>query len=138
MKRCFAWGMLLVWGVGAGCTSLREIPPRDYVASVPKRPVKVVTRDSLVYELDSASIEGDSLVGYRRKDVEGPVDEYFTLRLALDDVKSISSRRIDWYRTGLIGGVAVGAVVAAGLSRHRSNNDNGPPCDPNKDPNCTP
>ncbi len=138
VRRAWAVLMLLSLGIGEGCTSLREIPPGDYAARVPQKPVRVVTVDSLTYELDSASIAGDTLVGYRRKDVEGPVDEYFTVRVPLDQVRSISSRRIDWYRTGLVAGVTVGAVVAAGLSRHKSSTGggSGTPCTDPTDPAC--
>ena len=55
-----------------------------------------------------------------RRDVEGPIDEFDTLRLPLDEVATISARRIDWYRTGLVGGLSMAAIVAVALSRHAS------------------
>jgi len=112
--------LLVVWAAGSGCTVLREIPPRDYQARVRGGPVRVITREGLSYQLDEATLQGDTLVGYRRRDVEGPVDEFDTLRLPLDDVATISARRIDWYRTGLVGGLSLAAVVGAGLSRQKS------------------
>ena len=116
-RGCVA-AMLLAWLAGSGCTVLREIPPQDYEARVHDHPVRVLTRTGLSYQLDEATVHGDTLIGYRRRDVEGPVDEFDTLRLPLDDVATISARRIDWYRTGLVGGISLAAVVAAGLARH--------------------
>lgn len=129
--------MLLAWTAGSGCTALREIPRTEYVARVKSRPVRVVTREGLSYELDAAKIEADTLVGYRRRDVEGPIEEFDTLRLPLDEVATISARRIDWYRTGLIGGLSMAAVVAVALSRHGSAATPEQPCNP-KDPTCNP
>jgi len=112
--------MLLAWVAGSGCTSLREIPRSDYAARAQDRPIRVVTREGLSYELDAAKVQADTLVGYRRRDVQGPIDEFDTLRLPLDEVATISARRIDWYRTGLIGGLSMAAIVAVALSRHQS------------------
>jgi hypothetical protein len=120
VRRGWAVTMLLTWTLGTGCTSLREIPSADYVGRVQERPVRVLTTDGLKYELDTASVEGDTLVGYRRMDVGGPVDQFATVRVPLDRVASISARRIDWYRTGLVGGISLAAVVAAGMARHKS------------------
>jgi hypothetical protein len=129
--------MMLAWVAGSGCTALREIPRSDYVARAQDRPIRVLTREGLSYELDEAKIEADTLVGYRRRDVQGPIDEFDTLRLPLDQVATISARRIDWYRTGLIGGLSMAAIVAAALSAHRSGGGTPtpPPCDP-LDPLC--
>jgi hypothetical protein len=126
--------MLLAWVAGSGCTALREIPRSDYAARAQNRPIQVVTREGLNYELDEAKIEADTLVGYRRRDVQGPIDEFDTLRLPLDQVATISARRIDWYRTGLVGGLSMAAIVAVALSRHRAGGGSAPdqlPCDPN-------
>jgi hypothetical protein len=129
--------MLVAWVAGSGCTVLREIPPSDYVAHAQDRPVRVVTREGLSYELDAAKVEADTLTGYRRRDVQGPIDEFDTLRLPLDEVATISARRIDWYRTGLLGGLSMAAIVAVALSRHRAGGGSGTetvPCD-RTDPN---
>jgi hypothetical protein len=129
--------MLLAWVAGSGCTALREIPRSDYVARAQDRPIRVLTRKGLSYELDEAKIEADTLVGYRRRDVQGPIDEFDTVRLPLDEVATISARRIDWYRTGLIGGLSMAAIVAVALSRSRSSGGSTTPqpCDP-WDPLC--
>ena len=127
--------MLVAWAAGSGCTALREIPRSDYAARAQDRPIRVLTSEGLSYELDAAQIEADTLVGYRRRDVQGPIDEFDTVRLPLDEVATISARRIDWYRTGLVGGLSMAAIVAVAVatSRHRSGNGpaaQGTPCDP--------
>lgn len=113
-----AWAL---WLVGAGCTSLREIPRGDYGVLAERKDVRLVTREGLKYEFDYVHIEGDTLVGYRRRDVEGPIDEFGTVRLALDDVGQLEARRIDWKRTGIIGAGAAVAVAAAGVVRNQGN-----------------
>ena len=128
-RRWWGWLTLLAFTLGSGCTALREIPRQDYAERLPQRPIKVVTREGLEYELESASVQGDSLVGYHRRDVEGPTEEFDTLRLPLDDVATISARHIDWYRTGLVGGLSVAALVAAGLSIHNANRPSAPTSD---------
>jgi hypothetical protein len=129
--------MLLAWVAGSGCTALREIPRSDYAARAQDRPIQVLTREGLNYELDEAKVEGDTLVGYRRRDVQGPIDEFDTVRLPLDQVATISARRIDWYRTGLVGGLSMAAIVAVALSSHRARGGSTTqlPCDP-MDPLC--
>jgi hypothetical protein len=103
--------VLLAWVAGSGCTALREIPRSEYAARAQDRPIRVVTREGLSYELDAAKVEADTLVGYRRRDVQGPIDEFDTIRLPLDQVATISARRIDWYRTGAVGGLSLAAIV---------------------------
>ncbi len=113
LSRAWHLGVLAVWVAGTGCTTLRELPRRDYLARVGRDPVHVLTGRGESFELESARIEADSLIGYRRREVEGPIDEFETVRLALDDVASISVRRIDWYRTGLVGVSAAAAIAVA-------------------------
>ena len=140
MKVSRGWHVviLLAWGAGSGCTALREIPRSDYVERAQNRPIKVVMQAGQKYEFDSARIEADTLVGFVRRDIEGPIDEFDTRRLALDEVATISARRIDWYRTGLLGGLSMAAIVAAAMSRHASTSTPSTPCVPDKDPNCFP
>jgi hypothetical protein len=107
------------------CTSLREIPRGDYAARPERRDVRVHTRDGLVYEFDYVHVQRDSLFGFRRRDVEGPGDEFARVPIALEDVDVFASRSIDWYRTGLIGGGVLAAVIVGGLSAAgRNTNDN--------------
>jgi hypothetical protein len=103
--------------VANGCTALREIPRNDYQQVPERKGVRVETRDGLVYDFDYASFTSDSLTGYRnRGDVDGPVDQSVTLRLALDDVEHLTTRKVDWFRTGLIGGTVLAGVLVAGLN----------------------
>jgi hypothetical protein len=122
LLRICASGALL-WATG--CTSLREIPPADYATQSERKHVRVETREGLVYEFDFARVESDSLIGFRQRNVEGAFEEFVTVRLALDDVQRLSSRSVDWYRTGLVGGGVLAAVVAAGLGASSGNDDDG-------------
>lgn len=109
-----------LWLAGSGCTSLREIPRGEYGVIPERKDVRLVTRAGLKYEFDFARVQGDTLIGYKRREVEGPIDEFATMRLALDEVGVLEARRVDWLRTGLVGAGVVGVVVAAGLIRNRS------------------
>ena len=123
------WGaglLLLALLTGPGCTTLRELPRSEYAARPERQHVRVTTLDSLVYEFDYVRVEGDTLTGYRERDVEGPVSEVNTLPVPLDRVRVMSVRSIDWYRTGLVGGGALAAVVAAGITAvNRHHDDTG-------------
>jgi hypothetical protein len=105
-----------LWIAGSGCTTLREIPPSDYAAKEERKHVRVETREGLQYEFDYMRVEGDSLVGFRRREVEGSFDEFATMSMAFESVAKLSSRGVDWYRTGLVGGSVLAAVLVAGLS----------------------
>jgi len=109
-----------------GCTSLRELPRRDFAARAERKGVRVETRDRLVYEFDYATFDPDSMTGFRhRNDVEGPVDQIAVVRVALEDIDRLSTRQIDWYRTGLVGGGVLAAVLAAGLAKNNNGSDAG-------------
>ena len=100
-----------------GCTALREIPRQDYGQVHERHAVRVETRDGLVYEFDYASFTADSLTGYRnRSELDGPVDQMVALRLSLDDIERLTTRKVDWTRTGLIGGTVLAGVLVAGLN----------------------
>ena len=100
-----------------GCTALREIPRSDYGQVHERHGVRVETRDGLIYEFDYASFTADSLTGYRnRTEMEGPVDQMVALRLSLDDIDHLTTRKVDWMRTGLIGGTVLATVLVAGLN----------------------
>lgn len=106
-----------------GCTSLREIPRSDYTRLPERRHVRVETVEGLRYEFDFARFSADSLKGFRRLDLEGPVDTYAEVGLDLAELSKLSMRRVDWYRTGLIGGGVLAAVVAAGLATASASSD---------------
>ena len=100
-----------------GCTALREIPRSDFGQVHERHAVRVETRDGLVYEFDYASFTSDSLTGYRsRNEMDGPVDQTVALRLALDDIEHLTTRKVDWARTSLIGGTVLATVLVAGLN----------------------
>ena len=109
--------LLLLWVAGEGCTAIREIPRGQYAAVAERKNVRLVTREGLHYELDFVRIEGDTLVGFRRRDVEGPIDEFVTLRVPLDDVQGLSTRDVDWKRTSIIGGGVVAVLAVLGLRK---------------------
>jgi hypothetical protein len=109
-------GVGLSWLLAAGCTTLREIPRSQYASQPERRHVRLVTREGLVYEFDYIQVSGDSLIGYRRRDVEGPAEEFALVGLPLEEVQRLSARSVDWYRTGLIGGGVIAAFVAKGLT----------------------
>lgn len=107
---------LLLALTAAGCTSLREIPRGEYTLHPDRKDVRVVTRDGLEYEFDFARLEGDTLVGYRSRDVEGRFEDFGVLRLPLEEVVRMASRQVDWRRTALVGGGVIVGGVAAGLA----------------------
>jgi hypothetical protein len=103
-----------------GCTTLREVHRDAYAAAAERRHVAVDTREGLHYEFDYARFGSDTLTGFRERDTEGPIAEYATLAIPLDEVTRLSARRLDWYRTGLLGGASLAAVVVAALARHKA------------------
>lgn len=115
-------GALIRWGAGGlvllatGCTTLREIPRAQYDRE-PERPhVRILTQDGLVYEFDFVRVTADSLVGFRRRDVGGRVEQFDSLPVALSGVTRMSIRTVDWRRTSLIGGGVLLAAAIAGLA----------------------
>ena len=106
----------LAWLAGSGCSALKEIPRAEQVAGLRHRNVEVITVDGLRYDLDSIELHPDSLIGYRRRDVEGPFDDYALVRLGNDEVAHLYARRVDWARTALVVGGTAAAVAAIGLA----------------------
>ena len=126
VSRARASAMLAVWLLANGCTTMREIPRSEYGQLPEGRNVRVETRDGLVYDFDYATVSGDSLDGVRhRNDLEGPVDQTVTFQIALDDIQQLTTRRFDWYRTGLVSGSVVAAVLVAGLGVRAKGPDGG-------------
>ncbi len=127
-SRSRASAVLALWLLANGCTTLREIPRGDYAQLPERRGVRVETRDGLVYDFDYASVTGDTLTGVRhRNDLEGPVDQTVSFSIALDDIQQLTTRRFDWYRTGLVGGSVVAGVIVAALGANNSKSDDGTP-----------
>ena len=125
VSRARASVMLAAWLLVNGCTTMREIPRTDYGQIPAGRNVRVETKDGLVYDFDYATVSGDSLSGVRvRNDIEGAVDEAVTFQIALDDIQQLTTRRFDWYRTGLVSGSVVAAVLVGALGAKR-NSDSG-------------
>jgi len=122
-RRWMALCLLLAHAAGVGCTTLRELPRSEYATRPEREHVRVTTRDGLQYEFDVAHVSGDTLVGYRERETAGPVTDIATFAIPLDDIQRLSVRGLDWYRTGLIGGSVLAAILAAGLSRAASHND---------------
>jgi hypothetical protein len=122
--RAVAGAVLASWLLASGCTTLREVPRSEYTQLPERKGARVETREGLVYEFDYIEAGTDSLTGYRhRNDVEGPVESTAVFRIAYDDIQSLSTRRFDWYRTGLVGGTVLAGVLVAGLGS--SNNSSG-------------
>ncbi len=116
-----------LWLTGSGCTALREIPRSDYAAQPERHNLRVQTRDGRSYVFDSARFDADSLYGMTRLDREGATDEIATFSLPLEEVSRITTRRVDWYRTGLVGGGVVAGLVAAGLNARGNGKASEPP-----------
>ena len=116
-SRAVALTVLTAWCATSGCTALQEIPRTQYTAVPERKSVRVMTRDSLSYEFDYATVQNDTLTGFRRQESSGPAEEYSSLAFPLENIEHLSARRVDWYRTGLIGGVGILAVAAGGLAK---------------------
>ena len=109
-SRALRGAVLISWLAAASCSTLREIPRGDYPLVAERRGVRVETREGLVYDFDYAAFSSDSLTGYRhRSDVEGPVDQTVSFQIALGDIDHLTTRKLDWYRTGLVAAL-VGAL----------------------------
>jgi len=125
-SRAVAGAVLAMWLFASGCTTLREVPRSEYSQLPERKGTRVQTTEGLVYEFDYVETGADSLTGYRhRSDVEGAVGETAVFRIAYDDIQTLSARRFDWYRTGLIGGTVLAGVLVAGLAGSKDSGDGG-------------
>jgi hypothetical protein len=113
--------------LATGCTALREIPPSQYAAKPERQDIRVETGAGHTYQFERARISGDSLQGYQRLDVEGRFEQYETVPLGLDQIRRMSTRRVDWHRTGIVLGIGAAVTLAAILTRQKS--ESGPPSD---------
>jgi len=123
-----------------GCTTIREIPRDAYDAAPERHHVVVVRRDGTRQEFDYARVAGDTLKGFTERDNESGITEYRSVAIPLDDIEHLSAKRLDWYRTALVAGAGLGAVIVVALSRHKADTSTPidslpPPC---TDPPCPP
>jgi hypothetical protein len=100
-----------------GCSVMRELPRDQYAGQAERRNVRVETRAGESLEFERVKVTADSLTGLKQKDVESQFDEYDQVTLPLAEVRRMSVRQVDWYRTCLIGGVAAAVALAAVLSQ---------------------
>ena len=125
-SRAVAGAVLAMWLFASGCTTLREIPRSEYAQLPERKGARVQTVEGLVYEFDYVEAGADSLTGYRQRgDVEGAMAETAVFRIAYDDIQSLSARRFDWYRTGLLGGTVLAGVLVAGLAGSKDSGGDG-------------
>lgn len=109
----------LSWLGASGCTTLREIPREQYASREERKRVEVDTQDGHHHAFEFVRFGSDTLTGYVRRDTEGPVEEYAMVTIPLDTVSRLAARRVDWYRTGLIGGAVLAGVILAALGRNK-------------------
>lgn len=111
-----------------GCSAMRELPRDEYARQAERRNVRVETSTGESLQFDRVKVSTDTLTGLRQKEVEGAFDEYEQVTMPLAEVRRMSVRQIDWYRTALIGGVGAAVVLAAVLSQSgKSTNGNQDP-----------
>jgi hypothetical protein len=123
-SRALAGGVLAAWLASSGCTTLREIPREQYAQSPERKGVRIETREGLVYDFDYVTVASDTLTGFRsRSEAEGPVDQMASFRIALDEIQVMNTRKLDWYRTGLVGGGVIAGVLVAGLAGSSGKSD---------------
>lgn len=108
-----------------GCSVMKEVPRDEYAAQPERKDVRVETRSGEKHDFERMVVRGDSLTGYERNDTEGSFEEFQTFALAFEDVGKMSIRSVDWYRTGLIGGVAAAVVLAVVLTQAHSGSSEG-------------
>ena len=122
----------LGWLGITGCTTLRELPPGSYAKAAERKRVEVDTRDGQHHEFKFARFGSDTLIGFVPGSNEGQFAEYTEVAIPFESVAKLSVRRVEWYRTGLIGGATLTVVFLAALGRHTS----APQPEPNPCPRC--
>lgn len=124
--------MALVVLAASGCTTLREIPRAEYAARNERHNVAVETSEGLHYEFETVKVGSDSLIGFHRRDSEGSFEEFDSVALPLEGIRKLSARKVDWYKTGLVGGAGVGAVILGAIAKRHGSSGPEPinPCGP--------
>jgi len=117
-RGCRRWAAVACL-LATGCSVARELPRGEYAARPERENVRVQTRAGKQYHFDRVRVQSDSLYGDERVEVEGSFDQFQTTALSLDEVTALSVRRLDWYRVGLVAGVAAAVVLAAVLSQQK-------------------
>jgi hypothetical protein len=110
-----------------GCTTIREIPREAYDAAPERHHVVVATRDGTRQEFDYARVAGDTLTGFTERENPSGVPEYHAVAIPLDDIEHLSAKRLDWYRSALVAGATLGAVIIGALSLHKNSTATPPP-----------
>ena len=110
----------LVCLFACSCAVNREIPRGEYAARPERERVTVLTKAGAKYEFDRVQVRADSLFGQKQLETEGSFDEYRTTALALDEVSTLSVRQLDWFKVGVVAGVAAAVVLAAVLTQPSS------------------
>jgi hypothetical protein len=120
MHRVVRFGLAVLLLATGGCTSLREIPRHEYAARSERKNVSVDTREGLHYDFDYVKVGSDTLMGYHRRDNEGSFEEFDAVPLPLEAISKFSARKVDWYRTGLVGGAGVAAAIFGAIAHNKS------------------
>jgi hypothetical protein len=116
--------VLAAWVAASGCMTLREVPRSDLGARPERTRVRVETLEGLLYDFDYATFDADTLTGYRsRPDLDGPVDQVAQFRIPFDQLQRVSTRQLDWRRTGMVGGGVVASAVAVALRNAANHGD---------------
>jgi hypothetical protein len=121
-----------LWIVASGCSAMRELPRAEWAAAPERKDVEIETSSGERYVFETARFSADSLTGYRQRPGDGVFEQVDATALPLERVTRLQARRIDWYRTGLIGGVVLAGILAASLSQlgGGDGSTDGGPCGP--------
>lgn len=117
ISRRLRFGLTLLCVGASGCSVLRELPRDQYAAVPERRDVRVETRAGERHDFERIVVRGDSLTGFERTESEGSFEDFQSVRLGFEDIAKMSVRSVDWYRTGIVGGLALGVVLAVVLTQ---------------------